>query len=405
MEGRSLALRLGQVWSLCPPSPRSPAIISSLRKARASACWSVCKAREWGHHGRRHRVREPLTQRRPGGTGVQGDPLPSWKTMLCQAEPWLLAIPAAPVPLRHLRGWWAVGSRLLGAPHQPGGLMTQWQLSLYAALASQARSTIFVISSAPLIGTSGAMATGTCRPRLSFSWRRGPYAEPAAMPCRMTQRSAFSHSLPPPPPRSPELQPGLIRRPQAPAPLGQPHSPPRNTSCGDPVLPGHLPALTQHGQPGPGNCLPITICEDTLAARFPRAPAVPLGSCSAQHLQPYRISPWRAAHDTQHAAHGTRHTAAWGLLPLKPFLLLPSHRESPPPAAEAPRSSLVPLAPQFVASPLPGVPPATGPPATAAYQLPGGNPAPLIGKGRILPNLAKALLAKSWGLNVGLKPG
>lgn len=65
----------------------------------------------------------------------------------------------------------------------------------------------------------------------------------------------------------------------------------------------------------------------------------------------------------------------------------------------------MPLAPQFVASPLPGAPPTAGPLATAAYQLPSGNPAPLIGNRCILPNLAKALLAKSWGLNVGLKLG
>lgn len=45
------------------------------------------------------------------------------------------------------------------------------------------------------------------------------------------------------------------------------------------------------------------------------------------------------------------------------------------------------------------------PPGPAAYQLRGGEPAPLIGKGHILPNLAKALLATSWGLNVALKPG
>lgn len=45
------------------------------------------------------------------------------------------------------------------------------------------------------------------------------------------------------------------------------------------------------------------------------------------------------------------------------------------------------------------------PPGPAAYQLRGGDPAPLIGNGHILPNLAKALLATSWGLSAALKPG
>lgn len=104
---------------------------------------------------------------------------------------------------------------------------------------------------------------------------------------------------------------------------------------------------------------------------------------------------WHTARGTQHAARGSI-----GALTMEAISAASLPRESPPPAAEVTRSSLVSLAPQFVVSPPHGVPPAAGPLAPAAYQLPGGSPAPLIGNGCILPNLAKALLAKSWGLNI-----
>lgn len=255
--------------------------------------------------------------------------------MLCRGEP--RSSGAARAPAR------AVGC---GEPPAQGplparaGSMAQGLRSRCAALACQACSAILGISSAPLIGISGAAATGTCRPRSSFSWRRRPAVEPAATPCRMTPRSAFSHPLPPPPLHSPELRPGLSQRPWAPVPLGQPRGPPpRGTSRGDPVSPRHLLVLACHSQPGPGHRLPAAIRRGTSAAQIPRARAVPGTSCPAGSRP-----------RTQHMACGTRHAAARGLLPLKAFLLLPSPRESPPPAEKAPRSSLVPLAPQFVAS-------------------------------------------------------
>lgn len=172
--GQSLAPRLGRVWPLSPPPPRSPAIISSLRKARASACWSVCKARERGHRGCQHRAWEPLAQCHPRGAGRAPAQLEDTAVSGQATAPSnLRSSGATRVPAR------AVGCRQPPAPGSTasqGGSVAQGPRSPCAALASQARSAIFGISSIPLIGISGAAATGTCRPRSSFSWRRGPAA-------------------------------------------------------------------------------------------------------------------------------------------------------------------------------------------------------------------------------------
>lgn len=177
--------------------------------------------------------------------------------------------------------------------------MAQGLQSPGAALAFQARSAIFGTSSAPLIGSSRATATGTCRPRSSFSWRCGPAAEPVVTPCRMTQRLAFSRPLPPPPPHSPKLRPGLSQHPQAPVPLRQLHGPsPGHVPwgpCTTPTPP--YPRLPQSARPrGPSPHHHLQRC---LSSPDPR------GVCGAQCLLPCRVSAQHAARGMQHAARGS----------------------------------------------------------------------------------------------------
>lgn len=198
--------------------------------------------------------------------------------------------------------------------------------------------------------------------------------EPAARPCRMTQHSAFSHPLLPLPLCSPDLPTGLRWCPQAPAPPQQPHIHGQICPVGtlhhpNTSLPS-LPRSAQHWAPYP--CCPL------LQGHL-HSPDPPGASC-----------PVRSPPGIQHTAHSTQeHSPSWE------FMELPTPRESPAPAAGTPRSFVVPLAPQFVVSPLWDVPPATAPwPPQPIRTLAARSPshwqlAPL-------PNLAKALLVKGW---------
>lgn len=149
------------------------------------------------------------------------------------------------------------------------------------------------------------------------------------------------------------------------------HSP-SDLSCGDPAPPQHLPVLTAMVSPALGT---ISLLPSAAGARpQPRPPRC---------LLPSQVSSWHTAHSTQ------EHSPSWE------FMELPTPRESPAPAAGTPRSFVVPLAPQFVVSPLWDVPPATAPwPPQPISTLAARSPshwqlAPL-------PNLAKALLVKGW---------
>lgn len=210
------------------------------------------------------------------------------------------------------------------------------------------------------------------------------------MPCRMTQRSAFSHPLPPPPLCSPEFQPGLSQRLRAPVPLGQP--------CGSPT--GPCTAPTPPCRRPPRSAQPREPSAHRHLQRHLGSPD-PLGACGARCLLPYWVSPRHAAHGMRHAARGSmRALTIEGISAASlPQGVTTSCSRRPQKLAGAPGTPIcrVPAVQR--------APSCWPPPAPAAYQLPSSNPAPLIGNGCILPNLAKALLAKSCGLNVGLKLG
>lgn len=87
-------------------------------------------------------------------TGLQGEPLPSWRAMPRQGELQSPAIPTAPVLFGHSEGGGLQEAACPGPPTSPGPQCP------CTALACQARSTIFGISSAPLIGTRRVTGLG-----------------------------------------------------------------------------------------------------------------------------------------------------------------------------------------------------------------------------------------------------
>lgn len=153
----------------------------------------------------------------------------------------------------------------------------------------------------------------------------------------------------------------------------QPHTRPQICPAGTLHHPhaslSSLPWSAQHWGPYP-------CC---LLQRHLHSPDLPGASC-----------PVSSCPGTQHMAHSTQEC-----LPSWEFIGFPNPRESPAPAAGTPRSFVVPLAPQFVVSPLWDVPPATAPwPPQPISALAASSPShwQLVP----LPNLAKALLAKGW---------
>lgn len=123
--------------------------------------------------------------------------------------------------------------------------------------------------------------------------------EPAAMLCRMTQHSAFSHPLLPLLLCSPELQTGLTWCPQAPAPPQQPHSHPQICPAGTlhhpNASPPSLPSLP-HWSASTRDHIPAPLSSrGTSTAHTPRC------------LLPSQLLSW-------HTAHGTLHTGTLTIL-------------------------------------------------------------------------------------------
>lgn len=149
---------------------------------------------------------------------------------------------------------------------------------------------------------------------------------------------------------------------------------PSDLSWRDPAPPQCFPALTAMVSPALGTISLLPSAEALPQPRFPW--------CLQSDLV-LAYSTWHTAHSTQEC------------LPSWEFMVLPTPRESPAPAAGTPRSFVMPLAPQFVVAPLWDVPPANAPWLPQPISAPAAA-SPSHWQLVPLPNLAKALLAKGW---------
>lgn len=213
---------------------------------------------------------------------------------------------------------------------------------------------------------------------------------------------SFQPALPPPPPHSPTLRPGLRQHPQHPQPWALARSRPGHRH--GPFL-GHVPRgpCDAATPPSPHLLLSAHLWEASPRSHLQRLFSNPDGPGTSSPAR----SPQHTAQGAWHMARSTRRTTRGSMWDLTieamsaaslPWGVTTSCSRSPQKLLDGP------------GTPICSVPdarhaPSRWPPSPAAYQLPSGNPALLIGNRHVLPNLAKALLAKSWGLTVGLKSG